>query len=221
MTFGSQADGTSVLVLTPDEKNRLVRGEAVVRESGDSEGEFVIRVEFERPGKGRPYHVPGQPRKTGVERLIEIMTVADAADNKDEWSRLGRAVLKDLAARLGFTSHGPDPDKNDHHIEFNPGGVLVSGDLSLSSHWVFLSMAQYDRRRPTFYFRTAGPVRELVGRGKTRRRFNCGGNGVCTHNYERPYTALRNLDALAADVAGIKPRSIDDLSDRYGSADEG
>lgn len=54
---------------------------------------------------------------------------------KDEWLKAGRRILRQLAKELGLP-------KGSFNIRINAGGVAVSGDAILHGSWIYVNLSQ-------------------------------------------------------------------------------
>jgi len=68
------------------------------------------------------------------------------ADRKDEYRRLGRKILQEVADRLGLV-------KAEYDIRWNPGGPGVSGDHILHTDRLYLALHD-NANMGSFYYRS-------------------------------------------------------------------
>lgn len=75
--------------------------------------------------------------------------------NKQEYRRLGRKILKELAETVGLK-------KEEYDIRFNPGGDACSGDHTLHTDWFYLALHD-NLSSGWFYYRTCKGRKDYSG----------------------------------------------------------
>jgi len=85
-------------------------------------------------------------------RLQEFITLASTpgscsynAENKQKFLRDAKAILRDLAGRMGF-------EKRDFDLRTNKGGIAVSGEVTLHSNGLYVQF-EHHVGGPKFMFR--------------------------------------------------------------------
>lgn len=114
----------------------------------------------------------------------------DGAVRKRRFLEVGRIVARLIAGKLGFAP-------GQYQINVNPGGIAVCGDIHLYSDWIYISLEPSLAQHERFMYRACRP------RGEDGR-WDYG--GAHSHNLWMPYELLRDLEAVCALFAGLKPR---------------
>ena len=75
--------------------------------------------------------------------------------NKEEYKKLGRRILKELAETMGL-------QKGEYDIRWNPGGIACSGDHTLHTDWFYLDLSD-NLGSGWFYYRTCKSRKDYTG----------------------------------------------------------
>lgn len=92
-------------------------------------------------------------------QLVRFVALTRAAcynyENKKEYQRLGRRILKEIAEKLNLK-------KGEFDIRFNPGGIACSGDHVLHSDKIYLALHD-NIGFGSFYYRTCKGRKDFTG----------------------------------------------------------
>jgi hypothetical protein len=110
--------------------------------------------------------------------LINFVTLTGTAqyneENKQQYRKLGKKILQELANQLGFTS-------KQVRISWNPGGIACSGDHTLHGEKFYVALHD-NIGLGWFYYRTCKGLKDYTG-GRNiivywDQLINCGVEGL-------------------------------------------
>lgn len=91
--------------------------------------------------------------------LVEFVNLTSGAsydaDRKKRYQKLGKRILKAIAAQIGLS-------KGEFDIRWNPGGIAVSGDHTLHTDKFYLALHD-NCGVGWFYWRTCNGRRDFAG----------------------------------------------------------
>jgi hypothetical protein len=73
-----------------------------------------------------------------IERFIQLVTNEEIGyheERKKEFTRLGKKILKEIASLLRL-------EKGTYDLSYNPGGIAVSGDITLHTDQLYVNFSQ-------------------------------------------------------------------------------
>lgn len=107
-------------------------------------------------------------------------------DLKDEYKRLGKKILKEIAEKMGLLP-------SEYDIRWNPGGIACSGDHTLHTDYVYLALHD-NSGAGWFYYRTC----------KGRNDYSGGPNQIVNWNAFIVY----GLDELARILYNVHNKGV-------------
>lgn len=82
--------------------------------------------------------------------------LTEQSNQKKDWLKSGKAILKKLAKELEL------PDSS-YDIRVNPAGPAVSGDIILHGEWLYVHLSQYACDCSNFMWRTCKGRKDYTG----------------------------------------------------------